>query len=86
MTWNGWLQISLVLALVLATVVPLGRYMATVFSGGRTVLHPVLRPLEIGFYRLAGVDEAREQGWRSYTMAMIVFSATGFITLYAILR
>ncbi|GLS85593.1 potassium-transporting ATPase potassium-binding subunit [Cypionkella aquatica] len=86
MTLIGWLQIAVVLALVLASLVPLGRYMAQVFTGGRTWLHPVLRPVETGFYRLAGVDPAREQGWHSYAVAMLMFSAAGFASLYAILR
>ena len=61
MTLNGWLQIAVVLALVLAGLVPLGRYMARLFTGGRTLLHPVLGPVEAGFYHLSGIDPKREQ-------------------------
>ena len=86
MTLNGWLQIAVVLALVLATILPLGRYMARLFTGKRTVLDPVLGPVERGFYRLAGIDPAREQSWHGYATAMLVFSAAGFASLYAILR
>lgn len=86
MSLNGWLQIAVTLALVLAVVLPLGRYMARLFTGERTFLHPLLSPIERGFYRAAGIDPAREQGWFSYTMAMLVFSAAGFILLYSILR
>ena len=86
MSLNGWLQIAVTLALVLAVVLPLGRFMARLFMGERTFLHPVLSPVERGFYRAAGIDPAREQGWFSYTMAMLVFSAAGFVSLYAILR
>ncbi len=86
MTLNGWLQIGLVLALVLMTLIPLGRYMARIFSGEKTFMHVILHPLELGIYRLAGVNETREQGWLGYAMAMLVFSGLGFISLYAILR
>jgi len=86
MTLTGWLQIALVLALVLACVLPLGRYMADVFSGGRTFLSPVIGPVERGFYRLCGVDPVAEQDWLSFTLAMLTFSAVGFALLYAILR
>ena len=58
MSVNGWLQIALVFALVLAR--PLGLYAARVMGGDNTALTPMLRPLETGFYRLAGVDPARE--------------------------
>jgi K+-transporting ATPase ATPase A chain len=82
----GWLQIAVTLVLVLAVVLPLGRYMAALFTGGRTFLHPVLSPVERGFYRAAGIDPAQEQGWAAYAMAMLTFSAAGFVALYALLR
>jgi len=86
MTPNGWLQIILVLGLVLICVRPLGLYMARVFQGERTILSPVLVPVERGFYWLSGVKPEKEQGWLGYTLAMLVFSAAGFASLYAILR
>ncbi len=86
MTVAGWLQIALVLGLVLAAALPLGSLMAHVFAGERTLLTPVLGPLERGVYRLAGVDPAREQGWLGYTLAILAFNALGFALLYGILR
>jgi len=86
MTLNGWLQIGLVLGLVLITARPLGLYMAAVFEGRRTFLTPVLAPVEHGFYWLSGVKADKEQGWLAYTIAMLVFSAFGFASLYGILR
>jgi potassium-transporting ATPase potassium-binding subunit len=86
MTWKGWLEIGLILGLVSLTTRPLGLYMARVFSGERTFLSPILAPIERGFYRLAGVSPDREQNWLAYTLAMLVFSAVGFASLYAILR
>ncbi|KQB12179.1 potassium-transporting ATPase subunit KdpA [Rhodobacter capsulatus] len=86
MTVIGWLQIAAVLLCTLATAVPLGRYMARLFSGERTFLHPLLHPVERGFYRLAGVAPDRDQGWLNYAFAMLAFSAAGFAALYLILR
>ncbi|MBL8560693.1 MAG: potassium-transporting ATPase subunit KdpA [Gemmobacter sp.] len=86
MSLNGWLQIAVTLALVLAVTLPLGRYMAVLFTGGRTVLHPLLGPVERGFYRVAGVNPQAEQGWASYALAMLTFSGAGLAALYAILR
>jgi len=86
MTTNGWLQISLVLGLVLAAIRPLGLYMAAVFEGRRTMASRALGPVERGFYGLAGVAPQKEQGWLAYTLAMLAFSALGFVSLYAILR
>ncbi len=86
MSTIGWVQICLTLALVLLAAIPLGAYMAKVFGGGHTFVTPVLGPLERGFYRLAGVDPKREQGWLAYSLAMLAFSVVGFASLYAILR
>ena len=53
--------------------------MTRVFAGERTLLSPVLRPVERGIYRLCGVDEADEQHWTSYAVAMLAFSFVGFV-------
>jgi potassium-transporting ATPase potassium-binding subunit len=85
-TLNGWLQIALYCVLLLLISKPLGGYMTRVFRGERTVLSPVLRPVERGFYWLAGVDEAEEQHWIGYTIAMLAFTFAGFVVLYALQR
>ena len=79
MTVNGWIQIAIYFAVLTALVVPLGRYMARVFEGERTFLSPVLRPVEVFLYRVSGVDETREQHWITYTVAMLLFNAAGFL-------
>ncbi|MBA4785853.1 MAG: potassium-transporting ATPase subunit KdpA [Rhizobiales bacterium] len=86
MTLIGWLQISLLLLAVLLVIKPLGLYMAKVFSGERHLLSPVLARGERGLYRLAGIDADKEQSWRAYVTAMLMFSLMGFLALYAILR
>jgi K+-transporting ATPase ATPase A chain len=86
MTLNGWIQIAIYCAIVLALVKPLGWYMTAVFNGERTFLSPVLRPVEIGLYRLGGVDEKREQNWLTYTIAMLFFHVGGFLILYVLMR
>jgi potassium-transporting ATPase potassium-binding subunit len=86
MTFVGLAQIALVFCLVLAAAVPLGRYMAALFSDKGLARIPVLRGIENAVLRPAGGDAAREQGWLAYTLSMLVFSGLGFISLYAILR
>jgi potassium-transporting ATPase potassium-binding subunit len=86
MTLNGWLQIAIYCGLIILFVKPFGGFMARVFAGERTFLSPVLRPVERGIYRLCGVEEAVEQHWTSYVIAMLAFSAVGFVALYALMR
>ena len=86
MTIIGWIQIVLFCAVVVALVKPLGWYMTRVFNGERTLLSPVLRPVEAALYWVGGVDEKREQHWLVYTVAMLLFHVGGFLVLYALLR
>ena len=65
---------------------PLGLFMYQVFSGERTFLHPVLRPVESGLYRLTGVDEAQEMRWTTYTVAMLLFNFVGWLLIYLLQR
>ncbi|MFZ5736433.1 MAG: potassium-transporting ATPase subunit KdpA [Pseudomonadota bacterium] len=82
MTLIGWTQIALFCAVVVALTPLLGAYLTRVFDGRVTVL----RPVEAGLYRLAGVDPQREQHWLTYTVAMLLFHAAGFVLLYGLLR
>jgi potassium-transporting ATPase potassium-binding subunit len=86
MTVIGWIQIFLYCAIIVALVKPLGGYMTRVFSGERTFLSPILRPVEAGLYWVGGVDEKREQHWLTYTVAMLLFHVGGFLIIYALMR
>jgi K+-transporting ATPase ATPase A chain len=86
MTANGWIQIALFCLAIIVCVKPLGLYMARLFEGERTFLSPVLGPVERGIYRLCGVKPNEEQHWTTYTIAMLVFSIAGFLSLYLIQR
>ncbi|TXN05892.1 potassium-transporting ATPase subunit KdpA [Methylobacterium sp. WL64] len=86
MTLNGWMQIALYCAVVLALVKPLGLYMSRVFNGERTLLSPIVAPVERALYRVAGIDARQEQHWLAYAGGVILFHLLGFAVLYAILR
>ena len=86
MTLIGWLQISVVLAIIVATAWPVGAYMARVFGGERTPLTRIIRPVETWFHRAAGINAAQAQTWLGYTLSMLVFQAVGFLTLYGLPR
>jgi potassium-transporting ATPase potassium-binding subunit len=82
----GWLQILVFCAIVVVLVKPLGWYMTRVFNGERTLLSPLLRPIEVALYWVGGVEEKREQHWLTYTIAMLLFHVAGFAILYGLLR
>ena len=86
MTVNGWLQIIVYLAVILAVTKPVGVFMARVFNRERTFLDPVLRPVERLFYRLTLVDEEHEMRWTEYAFSMLLFSGVSMLVLYLIER
>ena len=86
MTVQGWAEIALTLGLAALLGWPIGIYMSRVWNGERTWLDPVLKPVETVFYKAAGVDPTRSQGWLGYAGALLAFNAVGFLLLYAILR
>src|SRR5258708_4306461 len=86
MTSIGILQIALFFGLIMACTKPLGAFMAKVFEGQRTFLHPIFRWLEVLTYKVAGVKEDVEQRWTQYTASLLSFSIFGFILVYFIQR
>lgn len=83
---NAIIQIVLYLGILLLLVKPLGAYMARVYEGERTFLHPVIRPLERAVYRLGGIDPQQEMRWTTYAAVLLLFNAFGLLAVYALLR
>jgi K+-transporting ATPase ATPase A chain len=86
MSGAGLAQYGAFLLIVGLLVRPVGGYLARVFSGERTWLDPVLRPLERIIYRLAGVDAGTEMDWKHYAGCFVGFGLGGTLLLYAVLR
>jgi K+-transporting ATPase ATPase A chain len=86
MSVNGWLQFAIYSLILLASVRPVGIYMARVFEGQRTWLDPVLRPCERLIYKLCGVKAGEEMNWRVYAGSMLGFAAVTLLLTYAIER
>ena len=83
---QGFLQLALFFALIVAVTPLLGGYMARVFRGERTFMDPVAGPLERVTYRLLRIDPTRGQDWKAYARGVILFSLAGWLLLYVILR
>jgi len=86
MSANGWLQFAIYSVVLLATVRPVGSYMARVFEGRRTWLDPALRPCERLFYKVCGVNAEKEMNWREYAYALLGFSAVTLVLTYVVER
>ncbi len=86
MTTNGWLQIALFFACVLALTKPMGAYLTQVFERRRTWLDPVLSPVERLLYRATGIHADEEMRWTEYLVCMLVFSAATLMLTYIVER
>jgi K+-transporting ATPase ATPase A chain len=83
---NGWLQFAVFSLILLASVRPVGTYLARVLEGERTWLTPVLRPIERLIYKLCGVNAKKEMNWREYAYAVLGFSAVTLLLTYGLER
>ncbi len=86
MNASGWIQLALYVGILLLITKPLGIYLFQVLDGKNTFLEPVLGPIERLTYRLLRVDPRREQGWKQYTAALLIFSLVTMVFTYVLLR
>ncbi|UTH74503.1 potassium-transporting ATPase subunit KdpA [Chromobacterium sp. IIBBL 290-4] len=86
MTTPAMLQLGLFLVVLIALAWPLGAYMTRIVQGENVGLVRLFAPLERGFYRLAGIKQDEEMGWRGYTVALILFNVLGALAVYALQR
>jgi K+-transporting ATPase ATPase A chain len=86
MTFSGWLTIALFAVILTALALPLGSYMAKVYTGERVFLTPIFGGPERFLYKVLRVDPKREQDWKAYAKSLLIFSLAGWLLLYVILR
>ena len=86
MTTNGILQLLFYLAALILLAKPLGAFMARVYKGDKTFLHPILGPIERLIYRVSGIDPEEEMDWKQNSIAFLVFNFIGILVIYALQR
>ena len=86
MSANGWFQFAIFSAILLASVRPVGIYLARVLEGERTWLDPILRPIERLIYKLCGIHADKEMNWREYAYAVLGISAVSMVVTYGFQR
>ena len=86
MSVNGWLQIAVFFLFVVLAARPLGRYMASVFERRKTLLDPLLLPIERLLYRMTRVSPEEEMRWTEYGAAMLLFSFVTMLLTYVVER
>lgn len=82
----SWLQFPIYIVVLLLQVKPLGLYMSRIYQGERTFLTPIVAPVEKFIYRLAGINEDEEMGWKTFAVTILLFNLVGLAFLYLLLR
>ena len=83
---NGWLQFAVFCLILLASVRPMGIYLARVLEGERTWLSPIFRPIERLLYKLCGINADKEMNWREYAYSVLGVSAVSLVLTYGFQR
>jgi K+-transporting ATPase ATPase A chain len=86
MTAIGWIQFAIFSVILILSAKPVGVYLTRVFEGRRTLLSPVIGPIERLTYKLCGVKSESEMNWQQYAYALLGFSAVTLILTYAVER
>ena len=86
MTGIQIVKLLLYLGVVVAVTPILGLYMKKVFAGERTLLDPLLKPVERLIYRICGVDAQKDQAWVEWTVVMLVVNGASLVILYLLQR
>jgi potassium-transporting ATPase potassium-binding subunit len=79
-TSAGWLQFVLLFAALAACYVPLGNYIAHIFTTDKDWR------VERGFYKLIGINRDADMKWSTYVKSVLAFSAVSVLFLYGMQR
>jgi K+-transporting ATPase ATPase A chain len=81
---NDLVYIIIFVGVLLLLAIPLGGYMASVFTGRPTLMSFFFHPIELGIYHLCRIDESQEMSWKEYSFAFILFNIIGLFVLFIV--
>ncbi len=65
--------------------IPLGKYIAKVYSGQKTFLDPVFNPIEELFYKISGIDASKEMNWKQHMIVLLTLNMIWFLLVMLVL-
>lgn len=79
-----YIAVGFTILFTIGTSLLLGRYMFHVFTGQRTLLDPILVPIERLVLRLTAVDPNEEQDWKQYSVSMLISNIFMWLATFAV--
>jgi K+-transporting ATPase ATPase A chain len=87
---SGWIQLLVFVIALVAITKPMGIYLLRVLDpekeGGMGILETILSPLERFIYWVARVDRKKQQNWKQYAIAVLIFSMLTTLLSYGLFR
>ncbi|AZT89690.1 potassium-transporting ATPase subunit KdpA [Caldicellulosiruptor changbaiensis] len=80
------LQVLIYVVVLIVLAVPVGRYIAKVFSREKTFFDPLFTPIEKVFYKIARINPNKEMTWKEYAFSLTIFNVCGIVLLYILQR
>jgi K+-transporting ATPase ATPase A chain len=79
---TDWVQLIIFFVILAALIVPVGGFMAKMYTGEPTFLSPVIDPVERWILSASGVDSGEEMDWKMFAVAMMIFSVIGIVFVF----
>ncbi|PJE43877.1 MAG: potassium-transporting ATPase subunit KdpA [Flavobacterium sp.] len=73
------LGIIVMYGLVMLVAIPLGRYIGKIFNYENTWLDAVFNPIDKLFYKIGGINPAKEMNWKQHLTALLTINAVWFV-------
>lgn len=83
---GGWALIALIVAAFAALARPMGDWLYAIYARQDLRALRLFAPVERAMCQLGGIDPDREQTWRQYALAMLLFQIATAVATYALLR
>ena len=79
---TDWVQLILFFVVFACLIVPVGGFIAKVYTGERTFFSPILDPVERWILSASGLNSGEEMDWKMFTVAMMIFSVIGIAVVF----
>ena len=90
MNASGWIQLVIFVVGLFLITKPMGLYLLRVLDpeqeGGMGILEKILGPIERLIYKVSGIDPRKQQNWKQYCLAVLIFGAVATVFSYACYR
>lgn len=79
------LGVVTVFLLTIVLAIPIGKYIAKVYLGDKTLLDPIFNPIERFIFKISGINDKEEMNWKQHLKALLSVNLGWFILCFLVL-